>query len=872
MPAQRHYWTLLLLLLACCWTTAGLAGQPQPQEHWYRASVNHVDAHTNVLLLTRGKKMYVRRLDLRLLNIPLPEAQTLRHASEIYYPVDSLRGAKLYVDERHHRIFFAVAGRPTVAEPTSQTLLLTVTVDGRTLADPQLLRYLNGDLVLPAATMAAMGIKPVEEWNPRLQAPVPLRAVAGELYSVDYRRLSLNVTVPPRLLKKSVLSVSRRSDAVTTRVGPGDQGQVAPRVPGHHGVAAIFDYDLAYGYTSGNNTWTSGIYRAAIGGRAATCQTGYLDAPGAAGLRRLDSQCLFDWPEQMVSLSVGDAISDGGVITQPVRYGGIRLGTDFGLQPDFITLPTSQIAGTARVPSTLEVWVDQMLALHSEIPAGPFEVDDIPLHTGAGQLQATIISATGERRVINEPFYMDSALLAPGLADWSLNFGKLREGYASLVDRYTEGFAAGHLRYGLTSALTGSFGVQATRNFRVATAGGALRLGALAAVQVSGARSTNASGGQGSAVRARLTHQGRYFTVSYQWQRTSRGYQELAYPVPGTAPAVTRQLSVGFPIGRVASLSAAGYEQEYFDGTSIGVRSVALNFRVGDFGSLLLSGFHLTEGESAWQYAAQLIIPFGVRSNATAGFRTDGASQSQRIALQMNPPAGPGFGYRLEAGRDDGRRSALGELRMQGAAAELDFRASHYGQNQGATARLAGSVLLSGDGLDLSRHESGSYAVVHVGAPDVAVYHDGQLTAYSDSDGDAVIDGLRPYEHNRIAIRPGDVPLNVQPRALQAMLRPGRREVMNVDFGFQSMRYLTGQLRIAQGEFVPMGAKLTIVGAADTIAGAKGRFFASAPDNGLLEIEAQWAHQACRASIKLKVRDHAPTVSELGVVTCEELP
>lgn len=872
MRYRRHYRALLLLLLTCGGAAAARANNIAGfEEHWYRASVNHVDAHVTVLLLTRSNERYVRRLDLRLLGIAVPHARMLRHASELYYPVDALRGVKLYLDEPDQRIFFADANRPAVAAPPSQDLLLTVTVDGRTLKDPQLLRYVNGDLVLPAATMKAMGIKPVQAWNPRLRAPVPLTAVADQYFSVDYRRLALNVTIPPRLLKTSLLKIPRGPSAATTRLGRDRQGQATPLVPGHHGLAAIFNYDVAQGYTSADGAWHSGVYGAAIGTGASTCRTGYLDTPDGSGWRRLDSRCRFDWPDPMVSLSLGDAVSDGTVLTQPVRYGGIRLGTDFGLQPNFITLPASQIAGTARVPSTLEVWVDQMLALRSEIPAGPFVVDDIPLHTGAGELQATIVSPTGARHIITSPFYMDASLLAPGLSDWSLNIGKLREGYATPFDHYGDSFAAAHLRHGLSSAITASIGVQANSDFRLASAGAALRLGAFAAVEASAARSTGANGGRGSAVRARLTHQGQHFTVSYQWQRASRGYQELAFPVAGTAPATSRQLSVGLPIAGSASLSFADYEQKYFDGSSIGVRSAALNVDLGDFGTLLLSAFHLDGDETPWLYAAQVIVPFGTRSNATAGLRTNGNVRSQRIGLQMNPPAGPGYGYRLEAGREAGDRSGVAEMQLQGAAAQLDLQAQRYGDAQAATARLAGSVLLSGDGLGLSRREPGSYAIVHVGAPDVPVYHDGQLTAYSGGNGDAIIGGLRPYERNRLAIQPGDVPLSVQPHALQADLIPGRREVMNVDFGFQPTHYVTGQLRTAPGTFVPVGARLAIVGMADTVVGADGRFFATAPASGTLAVEARWADHDCRTSLQIDVSDDAPTVDELGAVTCKEV-
>ncbi|HET7306406.1 MAG TPA: fimbria/pilus outer membrane usher protein [Gammaproteobacteria bacterium] len=834
------------------------------QEHWYRAAVNHVDSHLWVLLISRDGLRYVRRLDLLSLGLPVPEATPVRHASEIYYPASALDNVALYIDQRDRRIYFVDGNRPEIAKPPSADLLLTVTIDGRRLKKPQYLRYADGKLLLPADTLKALRIKT----SPKRRPPVSIQRLAGEYFSLDYRKLALNMVVPPRLLKKSLLEIPRAPTVRATEVKPGEGGQSIPQIAGEHGLSAIIDYDIASGNRSSYGQWHSGIYRAAIGDSATTCRTAFLDSPYQKGLQRLNSLCSFDWPQQMLSLSIGDAVGGGDTVTQPVRYGGIRIGTDFGLQPDFVTLPVSQISGTARVPSTLEIWIDQMLALRTKVPAGPFEVRDIPLHTGAGELQATIISPTGASHVITSPFYADASLLASGLSDWSVNLGKLRPDFTT-TDRYTDAFAAGSIRYGLAGGLTGDFGFQATRKFRLVSAGLAMRLGYFAVLDVGGGHSTSRMGGSGSALRARLTHQGPYLSVSYQWQHNSRGYQELAWPTPGSAPQSTQQLSLGLPIGGGASFSVGDYSRHYFDGTSIRFQSASLSLRLGSWGYLLLSGFHLADGDAPWSYAAQLTVPFGTRSNVSAWAQTDHNVQSERFGIQTNPPAGPGFGYRLGIENTGAVRSGDFDVQLQGESAELDLAASDFAGQKSAQARVAGSVLLSADGLDLSRHKPGSYAVIHVGVPDIPVYRDGQLAAYSGGDGDAVVAGLLPYDNNVISIQPGDVPINIQPRALQSVLIPGRREIMSASFDFERVRYLTGRLKTLKYGFVPPGATLSISGVqAKTVVGDGGRFFINAPGEGKVNLEASWGDKACRALVKVKAKDQATTVTELGNLPC----
>lgn len=863
MCAKRRCRALLLLLVCLCSGSppAAFAGNVNYQERWYRASVNHLDTRTTILLLYVNGAEYVRRLDIRLLDLPIPKAKPLFYKSELYYPVSAWHHVNLYVDKTRQKAFFIDSHRPNPAPPPGDNLLLTITVNGSRIDQPQYVQYIDGQLVLPTDTLKALRVKSPASWIRPVKTPLPLSALAGEYYSVDYRQLALEVTVPPRLLQTSTFRIGHwptKAETITRS---------------QHSLSAVFDYDIARGHLSGDGYWSSGLYSAAFGGRTAACGTGYLNPPDRGAWRRLDTTCNFDLPDKMTSISVGDSISDGSTVTQPVRFGGVRIGTDFGLQPEFITLPDSRIAGTARVPSTLEVWMNQMLLLRTDVPSGPFEVNDIPLQTGAGQLQVTLISPTGARRVVSSPFYADSALLAPGLSDWSINFGKLRENFSTSASHYTDSFAAASIRHGVTGAFTGELGLQTTSDFRLADAGAAFQLDDFAAMNASVAYSAGKQGQHGSAVSARITHLGRHFTISYQWQHHSAGYQELAYPQPGTAPKNDNQLGIGFPLGSGWSLNAAEFHREYYNGTSLRFQSAALGVRLGNVGFLQLSAVHLGSGQSPWMYAAQLTIPFGARSNATAWSQTDGSTLDRQFGLQMNPPAGPGYGYRVDVGRDGLARTALAALALKGSLAQLDLEGRRFGDLSATTARLSGSMLVSADGIGLARREPGSYAVVRVGAPDVPVYHDGQLSAYSGADGNAIIDGLRPYDSNHITIRPQDVPLNIQPQKLEMTLVPGRRQVMDVDFDFKLLHYLTGELHTATGMFVPAGATLHVAGREKTsVVGSQGRFFFSAPASGRLDVKASWGTHVCGAVMQPSAAPTMGTVQELGAITCQEEP
>ncbi len=852
---------LLLLLIFCGCASRGYANEQQFQELWYSASVNHSDVGVTVLVLEADSEFFIRQIDLALLGISIPQADPLRYQSELYYPAQSLQSHVLSLDRFTRRAYFVSVKRPHLQRPPSDDLLLTVTANGRTLVQPQYVRYEDGELLLPESTMQAMGIAPPKIWTPNLSGDMPLHSVAGENFIVNYRNLSLDATLLANVLETSRLNVTQH------RAKSGTDEQDSATIPVTGGIAAVFNYQVTSGYTSERGTWTSGFYDASIGTDNTTCHTEYLDSSDAeAGWFRLTTNCIYDWPDQRLSAVIGDVIGGNDQLTQPVRYAGIRLGTDFGLQPTLLTIPSQALSGIVGFPSMLEVWVDQALVLRTEIPAGPFEVHDIPLRTGAGDVRAFVTPPFGKQQVLSYGFYADSSLLAKGLSDWSVEAGKLRENFTSSEDTYGESFGAVNLRYGLANSLTAGLGVQVTETFELASLSAAFTLGHFAAVDATVAGSQDNEDVTGSAYRARLSHQSRYINASYSIQRNSEGYQELAYLNLARKPETIRRTSLGFSLGGGVSLSYIDSQQRYFDGSSSEFQSAGLNLRLGRFGNLLISTLLPQDSGAEKIYTAQLTIPLGNSHSASASGYTDGTIQRQEIGIQKNMPAGPGYGYRFNFGDDGTTSTGMADLQLQNSIGRVSLQGFKFGETETASVQASGSVVVSGEGIELSRRSSGSYAIVEVGAPDIPVYHGGQLKAYTNKEGKALVSGLRPYENNVISIRAEDVPLNVQPQALSANVKPGRREVVTAAFKFQRERYVTGRLQTVDGKVIPAGSVIHIAGGGESIVGQGGQFFVSVSGDKL-GLEVILLKGQCILDTPLAT-DKSTVVTDLGQLTC----
>ncbi len=129
---------------------------------------------------------------------------------------------------------------------------------------------------------------------------------------------------------------------------------------------------------------------------------------------RLDTTYTRDFPDVLETLNVGDTISDTGTWGYALRYAGVRWSRNFSLRPDLLTTPLLTTGGTATVPSTVDVFVNNQLVTSNQLPAGPFVIDRLPTVSGTGDVSVVVRDALGREQVLTQTFYSSTTLLAQG--------------------------------------------------------------------------------------------------------------------------------------------------------------------------------------------------------------------------------------------------------------------------------------------------------------------------------------------------------------------------------------------------------------------------------------------------------------------------
>lgn len=129
---------------------------------------------------------------------------------------------------------------------------------------------------------------------------------------------------------------------------------------------------------------------------------------------RLDSTYEFADARTLRRYSLGDFVTSSLPWTRPIHLGGVQIRSDFSMRPDLVTFPLPSVSGSAAVPSVLDVLADGNLVMSRSIDAGPFEIPQVPVLSGAGILSMTMTNALGQQVHLSQPFYASSSLLLRG--------------------------------------------------------------------------------------------------------------------------------------------------------------------------------------------------------------------------------------------------------------------------------------------------------------------------------------------------------------------------------------------------------------------------------------------------------------------------
>jgi len=651
-----------------------------------------------------------------------------------------------------------------------------------------------------------LGIKPRDTAKPNNL--VALDDLSGLSYVYEESTQQVCISAPPSLL------VSRDYDM---------SHHPRPTVPVQSGYGAVLNYDL---FGSGGND--QNVHWLTFSGATATFDSrlftpfgtfsqgvilqSTLDERFAA--LRLNSTFAYSDTETMVTYRAGDTINGGLAWTRPVRVGGLQVERNFGLRPDLVTLPLPSARGSAAVPSTADIYINNVKTMSQDIAAGPYVLSNLPAISGNGTARVVLRDSSGHATESVLPFYVSANFLAPGLFDYSLEAGMPRLSYGTTGDTYvTKPVASASTRYGVFDWLTVEGHAEGGAGLVNASGGVAVRTGSFGVATVAGAASHL---GRGTGFQSYLAYETRFgpFSISASSQMTFGSYDDLASVTarlqPGALvgnpfdttsinditnaisnplftsarpPEALNRITIGAPVPCFsrASLAASYVQTIQTTGLRSDIVSATLSTTWGE-ANIFASAFTTVAGERNTGFMAGVSFPLG--TSASVATSASGGTAGAHVNVDAVRPLGatPGsYGWRV---RDT-------ELGSPQRAASVSYRSSYGrievgagqagGQAQG-TAEIEGAIATLGSGVFFTNRIDDAFAVVETGVQDVEVFYQNRPAGFTDSSGRILIPGLLSYQTNKIAIDTTKLPVDADVTASETVVAPADRSGVKVDF------------------------------------------------------------------------------------------
>lgn len=174
------------------------------------------------------------------------------------------------------------------------------------------------------------------------------------------------------------------------------------------------------------------------------------------GWFRGDTRIIKDIQNKEIRLQAGDIYPQSFGFMQGRPVGGIGMATDFTLNPYTLPFPQGQGTFVLRSRSNVKTFVNNVLIKNEILPAGNYDLREIPLINGLNKVIVEATDESGQKKIFQFNLPTSSELLNKDRWRFSLSSGlpfrdlNLKRDYSDSSLVLTSGFA----QYGLTKTLT----------------------------------------------------------------------------------------------------------------------------------------------------------------------------------------------------------------------------------------------------------------------------------------------------------------------------------------------------------------------------------------------------------------------------------
>ncbi|WP_151763827.1 fimbria/pilus outer membrane usher protein [Acinetobacter nosocomialis] len=616
--------------------------------------------------------------------------------------------------------------------------------------------------------------------------------------------------------------------------------------------AAILNYSLYHTITNDESIFSGsaeGIFNSALGNFSSgvlyngSNETSYSHEKWV----RLESKWQYVDPEKVRIYTLGDFISNSSDWGSSVRLAGLQWSSAYTQRGDIVTSALPQFSGSAALPSTLDLYVNQQKIYSGLVPSGPFDIKQLPFISG-NEVTLVTTDATGQQIITKKPYYFSSKILAKGINEFSVDVGVPRYNYGLYSNDYDDAtFASGAIRYGYSNSLTLSGGVEASTdgltNLGTGFAKNLFGVGVInadiAASQYKDENGYSTLIGLEGRISKNISFNTSYrkvFDNYFDLARVSQirylkenqisaepqnylSYSALADEIIRAGINYNFYTGYGFYVG---------YNQIKYSDNSYKLLSANLSGSLNKNWGFYSSAYKDYENHKDYGIYFALRYTPSTRTNAITSVSSDSGrlTYRQEVFVLSEPKINSfGWGGYVERDQDAHTNNASIYGSYRARAAYLTGRYNRIGDNDQVALSATGSLVAVAGRIFAANEIGDGYAVVTNAGPKSQIINGGINLGTTDKSGRFLIPSLMPYRENHIYLDPSYLPLNWNVKSTDQKTVVGYRQGTLVDFGAHQV--VSGLVRIVDKNNTPLlpGYSVRINGQQDAVVGYDGEVF-----------------------------------------------
>lgn len=539
-----------------------------------------------------------------------------------------------------------------------------------------------------------------------------------------------------------------------------------------------------------------------------------------------------DMPSSMEKLIIGDNIGSAGAWSRPMRFGGVAWSTDFSLNQGFISAMTPSINGSATLPSTVDILIDNQKRQSDAVNPGPFQIINFPTVTGAGQINVVVKDILGVQTLTTQRFYSTPRLLKAKLNEFSFEAGFERRNFGLESNAYDKPFIAETFRRGFNGYTVESrTELQADRQAAGIGVAGLIKTYAVIHAALAASNAENQQGLHGV---FGIERSSKDLNINFKIEHYDRDFVQIGANENETKPRQKMLLGLGINFYRNLWVSTNVISQSNWNLAQFNMASANLSIPLIENISLNLYMNKQFGNNQDYSAGLNMNMPFSNSRSAAISSNQNGQGNIYS-SMEVNQAIvnGTGVGYRLRAGNDPAQHI----LASISANTRINNITLDAGQSQsGSSFRLSssGSLGILG-GLPFASQNigHGSFAVVKVAdEANISVYQSNRKITTTNSNGLALLPNVLPYQHNKVSIKPEDLPFDLDVNETTLLVSPYARSGLFVNLDIKRTNNRLVRLLKEDGTPLPMGSKVHVLPAnTDFVVAKRGEVYLTGLSN-----------------------------------------